>query len=322
MTLFRMLVAFAAVVLGAAAGQAQNYPSKPITIIVPATPGGVTDMLARRLGPKLTDAWGQQVIVENRPGANNQLAAEYVAKAAPDGHTILLGPEVTFVVNPFLYGRLPYDPEKDFAPIVGLIRINHALVVNPSLPVQNVQDLLELARKKPGELNYGTFGVGSTGHLNMEMLQTLAGVKFTPVHYKGATPALTDVIAGHIPLMFISVGSAVPPAQAGHVKMLAIGGARRMAGLPDVPTVAETVPGVEAVSWFALFAPSRTPPAVIAKINDEVRRIFDDRDFREKFLAPQFFEPIAGSPEELAAYLKSDTEKWRYVLRTANVKLD
>ena len=322
MTLFRMLVAFAAVALGAAAGQAQNYPSKPITIIVPAAPGGVTDMLARRLGPKLTEAWGQQVIVENRPGANNQLAAEYVAKAAADGHTILLGPEVTFVVNPFLYGKLPYDPEKDFAPIVGLIRINHALVVNPSLPVQNVKDLLELARKKPGELNYGTFGVGSTGHLNMEMLQTLAGVKFTPVHYKGATPALTDVIAGHIPLMFISVGSAVPPAQAGHVKMLAIGGARRMAGLPDVPAVAETVPGVEAVSWFALFAPSRTPPAVIAKINGEVRRIFDDRDFREKFLAPQFFEPIAGSPEELAAYLKSDTEKWRYVLRAANVKLD
>jgi tripartite-type tricarboxylate transporter receptor subunit TctC len=322
MTLFRLLFAFAAIALGAAAGQAQNYPSKPITIIVPAAPGGVTDMLARRLGPRLTEAWGQQVIVENRPGANNQLAAEYVAKAAPDGHTILLGPEVTFVVNPFLYGKLPYDPEKDFAPIVGLVRINHALIVNPSLPVQNVQDLLELARKKPGELTYGTFGGGSTGHLNMEMLQTLAGVKFTPVHYKGATPALTDVIAGHIPLMFISVGSAVPPAQAGHVKMLAIGGARRMAGLPDVPAVAETVPGVEAVSWFALFAPGRTPAATVAKINAEVRRIFEDRDFRDKFLAAQFFEPITGSPEELAAYLKSDTEKWRYVLRAANVKLD
>jgi tripartite-type tricarboxylate transporter receptor subunit TctC len=322
MSLVRALIAFAGVVLCSAAGQAQNYPTKSITIIVPAAPGGVTDMLARRLGPKLTDAWGQQVIVENRPGANNQIAAEYVAKSAPDGHTILLGPETTFVVNPFLYSKLPYDPDKDFAPIVGLIRINHALIVNPSLPVQSVKDLLELARQKPGELNYGTFGVGSSGHLNMEMLQTLAGVKFTAVHYKGATPALTDVIAGHIPMMFISVGSAMQPARAGHVKMLGIGGARRMAGLPDVPAVAETVPGVEAVSWFGLFAPGRTPPATIAKINTEVRRIFDEKDFREKFLAAQFFESITGSPEELAAYIKSDTEKWRHVLRAANVKLD
>ena len=322
MNLFRVLIALAAAVFGAAAGQAQNYPSKPITIIVPAAPGGVTDMLARRLGPKLTEAWGQQVIVDNKPGANNQIAAEYVAKAAPDGHTILLGPEVTFVVNPFLYSKLPYDPVKDFAPIVGLIRINHALIVNPSLPAQSVKDLLELARKKPGELYYGTFGVGSSGHLNMEMLQTLAGVKFTPVHYRGATPALTDVMAGHISMMFISVGSAIQPSQSGQVRMLGIGGARRMAGLPDVPAVAETVPGVEAVSWFGLFAPGRTPPAVIAKMNAEVRRIFEDRDFREKFLAPQFFEPIAGSPEELAAYIKSDTDKWRHILRAANIKLD
>jgi tripartite-type tricarboxylate transporter receptor subunit TctC len=322
MNLFRVLIALAAAVFGAAAGQAQNYPSKPITIIVPAAPGGVTDMLARRLGPKLTEAWGQQVIVDNKPGANNQIAAEYVAKAAPDGHTILLGPEVTFVVNPFLYSKLPYDPANDFAPIVGLIRINHSLIVNPSLPAQSVKDLLELARKKPGELYYGTFGVGSSGHLNMEMLQTLAGVKFTPVHYRGATPALTDVMAGHISMMFISVGSAIQPSQSGQVRMLGIGGARRMAGLPDVPAVAETVPGVEAVSWFGLFAPGRTPPAVIGKINAEVRRIFEDRDFREKFLAPQFFEPIAGSPEELAAYIKSDTDKWRYILRAANIKLD
>jgi tripartite-type tricarboxylate transporter receptor subunit TctC len=322
MNLFRALTVFAAVVSGAAAGQAQNYPTKPITIIVPAAPGGVTDMLARRIGPKLTEAWGQQVIVDNKPGANNQIAAEYVAKSAPDGHTILLAPEVTFVVNPFLYSKLPYDPVNDFAPIVGLIRINHSLIVNPSLPAQSVKDLVELARKKPGELYYGTFGVGSSGHLNMEMLQTLAGVKFTPVHYRGATPALTDVIAGHISMMFISVGSAVQPAQSGQVRMLGIGGARRMAGLPDVPAVAEMVPGVEAVSWFGLFAPGRTPPVIIAKINAEVRRIFEDRDFRDKFLAAQFFEPITGSPEELAAYIKSDTDKWRHILRAANIKLD
>jgi tripartite-type tricarboxylate transporter receptor subunit TctC len=322
MSLVRALLVLGAMLFAAAVAQAQHYPSKPITIIVPAAPGGVTDSLARRMGPKLTEAWSQQVIVENKPGANNQIAAEYVAKAPPDGHTLLLGPEVTFVVNPFLYGKLNYDPVKDFVPIIGLIRINHALIVNPSVPVKNLKDLLDLAKKKPGELNYGTFGVGSSGHLNMEMLQTLAGVKFTPVHYKGATPALTDVIAGHIPLMFISVGSAVQPAQTGQVKMLAIGSSKRFAPLPDVPTVAETVPGFEAVSWFGLFAPSRTPPDVVAKINAEIRRVFDDREFREKFLAPQFFEPITGSPDELAAYLKSETEKWKQVLRQANVKFD
>jgi tripartite-type tricarboxylate transporter receptor subunit TctC len=279
-------------------------------------------MLGRVLAKRFSEKWGQQAIVENRPGANNQIAAEYVAKAAPDGYTLLIGPETTFVVNPSIYPKLNYDPVKDFVPIIGLIRINHALIVNPSVPVKNLKDLLDLAKKKPGELNYGTFGVGSSGHLNMEMLQTLAGVKFTPVHYKGATPALTDVIAGHIPLMFISVGSAVQPAQTGQVKMLAIGSSKRFAPLPDVPTVAETVPGFEAVSWFGLFAPSRTPPDVVAKINAEIRRVFDDREFREKFLAPQFFEPITGSPDELAAYLRSETEKWKQVLRQANVKLD
>jgi tripartite-type tricarboxylate transporter receptor subunit TctC len=322
MSLVRALIVSGALLCGAALAQAQNYPTRPVTIIVPAAPGGVTDMLARRMAPKLTEAWGQQVIVENKPGANNQIAAEHVAKATPDGHTLLLGPEVTFVVNPTLYSKLPYDPVKDFVPITGLIRINHALVVNASLPVQNLKDLLELAKQRPGELNYGTFGVGSSGHLNMEMLQTLAGVKFTPVHYKGATPALTDVTAGHIPMMFISIGSAVQPAQTGKIKILAIGASKRVTSLPDVPTVAETVPGVEAVSWFGLFAPGRTRSEIVAKINADVRRVFDDREFRDKFLAPQLFESIAGTPEQLAAYLKSETEKWTKILRAANVKIE
>src|SRR5262249_50691552 len=171
---------------------------------------GVTDMLGRVLAKRFTADWGQQTIVENKPGANNQIAAEYVAKAAADGYTLFVGPEMTFVVNPSIYGKLPYDPVRDFTPITGLITINHALIVNPSLPVASVTELVALARSRPGELNYGTFGIGSSGHLNMELLQSQAGVKLTPVHYKGATPALTDVIAGHIQLMFISVGSAVP----------------------------------------------------------------------------------------------------------------
>src|SRR6266487_3527558 len=261
-----LMAAVASVLLpAAAAGQEAGYPTRPVTIIVPAAPGGVTDALARTLAQRFTDAWGQQAIVENKPGANNQIAAEYVTKAAPDGYTLLIGPEVTFVVNPSLYAKLPYDTVKGFTPISGLVTINHALIVNPALPVQSVKDLIALAKQKPGEINYGTFGVGSSGHLNMELFQALSGAKFQAVHYKGATPALTDVVAGHIQMMFISVGSAVPQWKAGKVKLLAVGAKKRMPLLPEAPTVAESgLAGFEAVSWFGLFAPAGTPADVVA----------------------------------------------------------
>ena len=205
-----VVAACVAPVTAMAQGAGPGYPARPVTIVVPAAPGGVTDALGRALAQRFTEAWGQQTIVENRPGANNQVAAEYVTKAAADGHTLLIGPETTFVVNPSLYPKLPYDPVKGFTPISGLVTINHALILHPSLPVRNVKELIALARQKPSEVNYGTFGIGSSGHLNMELLQMLAGVKLQAIHYKGATPALSDVVAGHIQLMFISVGSAVP----------------------------------------------------------------------------------------------------------------
>jgi tripartite-type tricarboxylate transporter receptor subunit TctC len=305
----------------AAAAQATSYPSKPVTIIVPAAPGGVTDALGRTLAQRFTEAWGQQVIVENKPGANNQIAAEYVTKAAPDGYTLLIGPEVTFVVNPSLYAKLPYDPVKGFTPITGLVTINHALVVNPALPVQNVKDLIALAKQKPGEINYGTFGVGSSGHLNMELFQALSGAKFQAVHYKGATPALTDVMAGHIQMMFISVGSAVPQWKADKVKLIAVGAGKRMALLPEVPTVAESgLPGYEAVSWFGLFGPPGMPADVVAKINAEVRNVFADPEIKKSFLERQYFVSIAGTPEQLAHYIKADEPKWRKVIHDAKVK--
>jgi tripartite-type tricarboxylate transporter receptor subunit TctC len=305
----------------AAAAQATSYPTKPVTIIVPAAPGGVTDALGRMLAQRFTEAWGQQVIVENKPGANNQIAAEYVTKAAPDGYTLLIGPEVTFVVNPSLYAKLPYDPVNGFTPIVGLVTINHALIVNPALPVQNVKDLIALAKQKPGEINYGTFGVGSSGHLNMELFQALSGAKFQAVHYKGATPALTDVMAGHIQMMFISVGSAVPQWKADKVKLIAVGAGKRMALLPEVPTVAESgLPGYEAVSWFGLFGPPGMPADVVAKINAEVRKVFADPEIKKSFLERQYFESIAGTPDQLAHYIKADEPKWRKVIHDAKVK--
>jgi tripartite-type tricarboxylate transporter receptor subunit TctC len=321
-TCFAALVA-TCLLPAAVVAQGANYPAKPVTIIVPAAPGGVTDALGRTLAQHFTEAWGQQVIVENKPGANNQIAAEYVTKAAPDGYTLLIGPEVTFVVNPSLYPKLPYDPVKGFTPISGLVTINHALIVNPALPVRNVKELIALAKQKPGEINYGTFGIGSSGHLNMELFQALSGAKFQAVHYKGATPALTDVMAGHIQMMFISVGSAVPQWKADKVKLLAVGAAKRMALLPEVPTVAESgLPGYEAVSWFGLFGPAGMPGEVMAKINGEVRKISSDPEIKKNFLQRQYFESIAGTPEQLAQFIRSDELKWRKVIQDAKVKAE
>jgi tripartite-type tricarboxylate transporter receptor subunit TctC len=313
----------AVLLLMPAVAAAQTYPSHPITIVVPASPGGVTDMLGRVLARRLTERWGQPAIVENKPGANNQIAAEFVARASPDGHTLFVGPETTFVVNPSIYARLNYDPVKDFTPITGLITINQALLVHPSLPVANVKELLALARQKPGELNYGTFGIGSSSHLNMELFQSEAGIRLTPVHYKGATPALTDVMAGHIQLMFISVGSAVPQWKAGKVRMLAVGARKRLDALPDVPTVAENgLPGFEAVSWFGLYGPAGMPADIVARINTEVRGLFGDPEVRKTFLAPQFFEPLVDTPAELTGLLATEAKKWGKVIRDARIKVE
>lgn len=306
-----------------AIAQGENYPSKPVTLVATAAPGGVVDILARALGQRLSKIWGQQVVVENKPGASNQIGAAFVANAVPDGYTLLVSPEATFVVNPWLYKNLPYDPVKDFVPITGLISISQALITNPSVPAQDLKELIAVAKKKPGELNYGTFGVGSTGHLNMEMLQIATGVKLVAVHYKGATPALTDVIAGHIQMMFISTSSAIQPWEAGRVKLLAVGSTKRFARISDIPTVAEAgLPGFEAVSWFGLFAPRDTPRDVVAQVNADVRRVFEDAEFREKFLAANMFAPMVSSPEQFSDFIKSDAQKWRNVINTAKVKPD
>jgi tripartite-type tricarboxylate transporter receptor subunit TctC len=309
--------------VNAAAAQVTDYPVKPITMIVPAAPGGVTDVLGRMLAQRFTQVWGQQAVVENKPGANNQIAAEFVTKSEPDGYTLFIGPETTFVVNPSLYARLPYDASKGFSPICGLVTINHALITNPALPARNVKDLIALAREKPGQINYGTYGIGSSGHLNMELFQALSGVKFQAVHYKGAAPALTDVMAGHIQMMFVSVGSAVPQWKAGAVSLLAVGARERMRLLPDVPTIAESgLPGYEAVSWFGLFGPPGMPAAIVAKISEEVRRTFSEPEIKQDFLDRQYFESIAGTPQELVSRISSEEPKWRKVIHDANVRVE
>jgi tripartite-type tricarboxylate transporter receptor subunit TctC len=303
-----------------APAHAQTFPSKVINIVVPAPPGGVTDTLGRMLAQRFAQVWGQQAIVENRAGANNIIAAEYVAKAPPDGHTLLVGPEVTFIANPSLYAKLPYDI-KDFTPVVGLVLINHGLIVHPSVPVHSVGELIAYGKQHPGELNYGTYGVGSTAHLNMELLAALSGIKLVPIHYKGAAPAMTDVFAGHIQLMYVSAANAVQPAAAGQVRFLAVGAEKRMPQLPDIPTVAEDgLPGYRSVSWFGLFAPAGTPRPVVDKINAEVRAFFADPMVVKNFLEPQLFEPIAGTPEQLTEFLASEAQKYSRLIRDANIK--
>ena len=316
------IAALAAAAIAVTVARADKYPSRTITIIVPASPGGVTDMLGRILAQHIIADWGAQAVVENKPGANNQVAAEYVTHQPGDGYTLFVGPETTFIVNPTLYPHLAYDPIKGFTPITGLVQIYHALILNPSVPANNVKELIALDKAKPGQMNYGTFGVGSSGHLNMEMFNTMTGTKFVAVHYKGAAPAIQDVIAGHIQLMFVSVGTALPQVQAERVKLIGIGAPKRMTLLPDTPAIAETVPNYSAVSWFALFGPPGMPADVVAKINGEVQKIFADPDVRKNFLDKQYFESIAGSPKELSQRLRTEEPKWRKLITTAHIKME
>jgi tripartite-type tricarboxylate transporter receptor subunit TctC len=308
-----------------AAAQAQSYPTRTITLTVTAAAGGVTDVVARALGQRLAEAWGQQVVIENKGGAAHVVGAQSVAKAAPDGYSLLVAEAGTFTINPILYGKgkLPYDEEKDFIPITGIVRINQALLGHPSLPANNVHELMALAKKKPGELTYGTAGIGSAPHMNMVLLESMAGVKLQAVHYRGAAPALTDVIAGHVNLMSVSVSLALPPFRAGQIKIFGIGSSKRLAPAADIPTVAESgLPGYEASTWFGLFATAGTPRDIVDKINAEVVKLLADAQFREKFLAPQMFEPMPSSPEAFADYIKAQTNKWAKVIREQKLSID
>ena len=309
----------------AATARAQSYPTRTITLTVTAAAGGVTDVVARALGQRLAEAWGQQVVIENKGGAAHVVGAQSVAKAAPDGYSLLVAEAGTFTINPTLYGkgRLPYDEETDFIPITGIVRINQALLGHPALAADTVRELIALAKERPGELTYGTAGIGSAPHMNMVLFERMAGVKLQGVHYRGAAPALTDVMAGHVQLMSVSVSLALPALRAGQVKIFGIGSSRRLAAAADIPTVAESgLPGYEASTWFGLFATAGTPRVIVDKINAEVANILADPQFREKFLAPQMFEPMASAPEAFADFIKAQTRKWAEVIRAQKLTIE
>jgi tripartite-type tricarboxylate transporter receptor subunit TctC len=317
----RIALALACIGLSAGPAHTQAYPTKPVTIVVTLAAGGAADVIARAVAQRLTEEWGQPVVVENKGGANNQVGTTAVARSAPDGYTLLLTPEHTFTVNPYLYRKLSYDPAKDFIPVTGLVGISQALVVHPSLAMLNVGDLIAAARDKPGGINYGSLGVGSGPHLSMELLQSMSGTKLNAVQYKGAAPALTDVIAGHVPMMFVSTGLIVQGWKAGQLRPLGVGSRERLAQFPELPTVAETLPGFTALVWFGLFAPSGTPRDIVVKINNAVQRMLADRDFRDRFLTPNLYEPMSGPPEQFAEQIRLDAERWQKVIRDAKLAI-
>jgi tripartite-type tricarboxylate transporter receptor subunit TctC len=299
-----------------------QYPTRPVHIVVPYPAGGAVDAFARVLTQQLSELWGQQVVVDNRPGASTMIGADQVAKSPPDGYTLLLTAELTLVIVPHLYEKIPYDPLRDFTPIVALVSATQALVANPSLPVKTVKDLVALAKAKPGQLTYGSFGNGSTGHLNMEVLQAMTGARFNHIPYNGAGPAMNDVIGGHIDFMLAALSIVKGNVQAGKLRMIGVGSNHRSSEFPDVPTISESgAPGFEAKSWFGLVAPAGTPPDVIRKINQDVTKVISDRAFAEKFLAAQGLEPITGTPEQFAALVRAETVRWGKVVKDADIKV-
>jgi tripartite-type tricarboxylate transporter receptor subunit TctC len=316
-------VIFAALLVGFSQQAAlAQYPSKPVHIVVPYPPGGAVDAFARVLSQQLSDVWSQQVVVENRPGASTMIGAEQVAKSPADGYTLLLTAELTFVTVPHLYEKIPFDPLKDFAPITALVSATQALVANPSLPAKTVKDIVALAKTKPGELSYGSFGIGSTGHLNMEVLQAMTGVRFNHVPYTGAGPAMNDVIGGHINFMFAALSVVKGNVQAGKLRMIGVGSDHRSREFPDVPTISESgARGFEAKSWFGLAAPAGTPADIIKKINKDVAKVLSDPAFADRYLAAQGLESIVSSPEQFVTFIRDETAKWGKVVKDANIKI-
>jgi tripartite-type tricarboxylate transporter receptor subunit TctC len=325
----RICAAVLGCLIAASAAQAQTsaptWPTRPVTVFVTAAAGGVTDVVARAIGQRLSAMWGQPVLIENKGGAGHIIGAQAVARAAPDGYTLLVAEAGTFVLNPTLYSRerLGYDVDKDIVPITGLVRINQAIVATNDLPVSNIKELITLARQKPGQLTYGTASIGSAPHMNMLKLENMTGVKLQAVHYRGAAPALNDVMAGHIKLMSISTSLVAQPFRAHRLKILAIGSQQRVPRLEDVPTVAESgVPGYVAVTWFGLAATGGTPPDIVMKIDADVRKVMNDPVFRAQFMDPQMFESMATTPDAFRQYVDAEIKNWAKIIREEHLTID
>jgi len=314
-----LVVAVALVAAGDAAAQA--YPTKSIRLVAPSTPGDAPDVIARLIAERLSVALGQQVVVENRPGAGGVVGSEIVAKAAPDGYTLIMGNAGSHGINAAVYSKLPYDILKDFAPVSQIAIAPNIFVVNPGLPVTTIQELIAYAKARPGQLSYASGGNGSSSHMSMELLKSMAGIDVVHVPYKGSTPALTDVISGQDAVMSVNMPPAVPHVKAGKLRALAVTTRARTPSMPDLPTVAETLPGYETVAWFGVLAPAGTPKDVVNRLSAEIGRIARSPEMRER-LAGMGAEPFGGTPEEFAAVMARDIAKWTELAKSVGIKID
>lgn len=305
-----------------AASESNAFPSRPIRIIVAYTPAGTTDILARAIGQKMTETWGQSIIIENRPGANGNIGTEIAARSTADGYTIVMGTAGTHSINNTLYPKLSWHAQRDFAPISLVAVVPNLLVVNNALPVKSVKELIAHARANPGRLSFGSPGNGATAHLSMELFKTLTGTDMVHVPYKGSAGVLADVTSGQIALAMDNIPVYLPQAKAGKIRALGVSSSQRTAAAPDIPTVAEAgVPGFEALSWFGLLAPAKTPKGVIDKLAAETARILNLPDVRERIVGLGA-QPVGGTPDEYARFIRSETVKWEKVIRAAGVKLE
>ncbi len=315
----RLTILMIAAVAGGA--NAQSYPSKPIKLIVPFTPGGSTDVVARVIGQKIGEAMGTQVVIDNRPGAGGNIGVEAAARAAPDGYTLVMGHIGTMAVNPALYKKLPYEPLRDFAPVSLVANVPNLLVVHPALPVKSTRDLVALARARPGQLNYGSSGAGGTPYLACEYFKLIAKLDIVHIPYKGAAPMTVDLAGGQLTMTITGIPTVLPFIKAKRVRPLAVSTAQRLPSMPQLPTIAETLPGYEAVSWFGILAPVATPKEIITRLNAEIVKAIANPDTAER-LAGEGADPSAGTPEQFGAFIKSEIARWGKVIKATGTVIE
>jgi tripartite-type tricarboxylate transporter receptor subunit TctC len=312
----------AALLFAATGAGAQSYPNKQIRFVAPFPPGGPADILSRTIGQNLSDSWSQQVVIDNRAGAGGNIGAEIVAKAPPDGYTMLMGFVGTHAINSSLYRTMPFDPVKDFEPVALVAMVTIILVAHPSVPVKTVKELIALAKAKPGELSFGSPGNGTPQHLAGELFDTMTGVKMVHVPYKGAVPALTDLLGGRLSIIFSSMPPALPHVQTGKLRALGVTSATRSPVAPDVPTIAESgLKGYEVINWYGVLVPAKTPKEIVGKLNGEIVRIMNLPAVKER-LAAQGAETYTSTPEKFADMIRTETEKWAKVVKFSGAQLD